>query len=73
MDTPKRSLVKAAIWEGLGFITLLIVGLCTLQDNLVDIGYMTVIFYIIRLLMFAVHEQIWERYIFWGRVRRPPQ
>lgn len=71
MDTPKRSLTKALVWEGLGVITLFIVGLCMLSGNAVEIGYMTIIFYCIRILMFVAHEQIWERYIFWGRVRRP--
>ena len=69
MDTPKRSLAKALVWETSGFITLLIVGMLTVGCTK-EVGLMTLVFYAIRFLMFFAHEQMWTRYIRWGKVRR---
>jgi uncharacterized membrane protein len=70
MDTPKRSLVKALVWELTGIITLLIVGALVFGLTK-QVGLLTVVFYFIRILMFVAHEQVWTRWIRWGKVRRP--
>jgi len=69
MDTPRRSFAKAVIWELTGIMTMLIVGMLTVK-NQAEVSKMTFLFYGIRFFMFFGHEQLWTRYIKWGKVHR---
>ena len=69
MDSPKRSIAKAVVWELSGLLTLLVVGTLMLKQP-VAIGCLAVVFYLVRIVMFFVHEQVWTRFISWGKVRR---
>lgn len=69
MDSPKRSFVKAVVWELTGILTLLLVGTLMLGQTKA-IGCLAVVFYIIRVAMFFVYEQIWVRWVKWGKIHR---
>ena len=69
MDSSKRSITKAVVWELSGLLTLLVVGALMLKQPMA-IGCLAVVFYLVRIIMFFLHERIWAKYIRWGKVRR---
>lgn len=65
MDSPRRSLVKALIWNAMGLCVMALVGLL-LTGSLAVGGVMAVINTAVGLTMYVVYERVWDR-IAWGR------
>ena len=65
MDSPRRSLVKALIWNAIGLCVMALVGLL-LTGSLAVGGVMAVINTAVGLTMYVVYERVWDR-IAWGR------
>lgn len=65
METRRRSLVKAVIWNLIGLAVMAIVGLVATGSAAVG-GAMALINTAVGLVMYLVYERIWSR-IRWGR------
>lgn len=65
METRRRSLVKAVIWNLIGLAVMAIVGLAATGSAAVG-GAMALINTAVGLVMYLVYERIWSR-IRWGR------
>ena len=63
-ESRKRSWLKAITWRIIGIILLVIIGVCLL-DNWKQITHITIIFHVIRLILYYFHERIWQL-IQWG-------
>lgn len=69
LETKKRSWVKAVVWRITGiFILGLISWLITKSWK--EVTLITLIFHSIRLVLYYIHERIWEK-ISWGRIKHP--
>ncbi len=64
-DTPKRSLVKSITWRIIGIIILGLISWYITKD-LETATIVTVVFHLIRFILYYFHERIWER-INWGQ------
>ena len=69
MDTPARSWAKSLTWRIFGILLLGVISYLTTRDWK-SMALITVIFHGSRLVLYYVHERIWER-VDWGRVRHP--
>lgn len=65
METRKRTLVKAIVWNIIGLTVMALVGLVMTGSAAVG-GAMAVINTGIGLAMYIVYERVWSR-IPWGR------
>ncbi|MCD6476855.1 MAG: DUF2061 domain-containing protein [Candidatus Aenigmarchaeota archaeon] len=69
-DSKKRSWMKSIVWRTIGIIIMppIIWLVGTLIDNSIAsiVLWTTVIFHSIRMIMYYIHERIWEK-ISWGR------
>lgn len=65
MDTKKRTILKAIVWNIIGLATMLCVGFIA-TGSLSTGGKMAVINTVIGLSMYVVYERIWSR-VHWGR------
>ena len=65
METRRRSLVKAVIWNLIGLAVMALVGLAATGSAAVG-GAMALINTAVGLVMYLVYERIWSR-IRWGR------
>ncbi|SMX37262.1 DUF2061 domain-containing protein [Octadecabacter ascidiaceicola] len=65
MDTPKRTITKAVIWNLIGLATMAIVGLIATGSLAVG-GAMALVNAALGLSMYFVYERIWNR-VSWGR------
>ncbi len=65
METRRRSLVKAVIWNLIGLAVMALVGLVATGSAAVG-GAMALINTAVGLVMYLVYERIWSR-IRWGR------
>ena len=69
MDTRRRSWAKAITWRVLG--VLLLGGIAyAFTGSIVDSLWVTLVFTVIRLVLYYVHERMWEK-IRWGKVTHP--
>lgn len=68
METPKRSIVKAVIWNVIGLISMSLVGLWATGSLAVG-GKLAVINTLIGMSCYIVYERVWAR-ISWGRLGR---
>jgi len=66
MDRPKRTLVKAIIWNAIGLAVMSAVGFLLTGSAAVG-GAMAVINTLIGLSIYVIYERVWAR-ISWGRV-----
>ena len=66
METPRRTLVKAVLWNVMGLTVMSLVGLVMTGSAAVG-GTMAVINTVIGLTMYVLYERLWAR-INWGRV-----
>ncbi|WP_294620743.1 DUF2061 domain-containing protein [uncultured Roseovarius sp.] len=66
METPRRTLVKAVLWNVMGLTVMSLVGLVMTGSAAVG-GAMAVINTAIGLTMYVLYERLWAR-INWGRV-----
>jgi uncharacterized membrane protein len=65
METPRRTLVKAVLWNVIGLIVMSLVGLVMTGSAAVG-GAMAMINTVIGLTMYVIYERLWAR-INWGR------
>ena len=65
MDTRKRTLVKAIIWNVIGLMTMLAVGFIATGSFAVG-GAMAVVNTLVGLSMYVVYERVWAG-VTWGR------
>lgn len=65
METKKRSLLKAVIWNILGLATMSLVGLAATGSAAVG-GTMALINTVIGFSLYILYERLWSR-IRWGR------
>ena len=69
MDTPARSWVKSITWRILGIVLLGIISYLITRDWK-EMAVITAIFHGIRVVLYYVHERVWER-VDWGRLTHP--
>ena len=69
MDTPTRSWVKSITWRILGIILLGGISYLITKDWK-EMAIITAIFHGIRVILYYLHERMWE-HIAWGRPRHP--
>jgi uncharacterized membrane protein len=69
MDTSRRSWIKSITWRIIGIVILGAISYKLTHDLKAMTG-ITLIFNAIRLILYYVHERIWER-IHWGKIRHP--
>ncbi len=67
MERPKRTLVKAVIWNLIGLVTMGVVGLAMTGSATVS-GAMALINTAIGLSVYVIYERVWAR-IRWGTAR----
>ena len=65
MDTPKRTLIKAVIWNGIGLICMALVGFVA-TGSVTTGGAMALVNTAIGLSLYVVYERVWAR-VRWGR------
>ncbi|MCR9112329.1 MAG: DUF2061 domain-containing protein [Rhodobacteraceae bacterium] len=66
METARRTLVKAVLWNALGLVVMGVVGL-VMTGSVALGGAMAVLNTAIGLACYIVYERIWSR-IRWGRL-----
>lgn len=65
MDSRKRTLTKALIWNVIGLITMILVGVVATGSVAVG-GTMAAVNAALGLSMYAIYERVWAR-IQWGQ------
>lgn len=65
MDTPKRTLAKALIWNAIGLAMMLMVGFIATGSFALG-GAMAVVNAALGLSMYVIYERVWDR-VRWGR------
>lgn len=62
----KRTLIKGITWEGSGLVTLFLIMYFGIVPNAMVASVWTIIYTVIRVSMYYVHERIWKR-TSWGK------
>ncbi len=65
METRRRTLVKAVLWNVLGLTVMALVGLALTGSAAIG-GAMAVINTVLGFTMYVIYERVWSR-IDWGR------
>lgn len=65
METRKRSLVKAVVWNFIGFCTMTLVGLAATGSASIG-GAMALVNTALGFACYLIYERFWAR-ITWGR------
>lgn len=65
MDSRKRTLAKALVWNAIGLIMMMIVGFVA-TGSLALGGAMAVVNAALGLSLYVIFERVWDR-IHWGR------
>ena len=65
METRRRTLVKAIVWNLMGLLVMSLVGLAMTGSAAIG-GAMAVVNTVIGLSMYVAYERIWSR-MGWGR------
>lgn len=65
METAKRSLLKAVLWNGLGLVSMTLTGLY-LTGSVTLGGALAAMNTLIGFTVYMIYERIWAR-IAWGR------
>lgn len=68
METPKRTIAKAASWQLLGLLTMAVIG-WFFTGSLAAAGSMALVTAVCGLVCYVLHERLWNR-IAWGRGER---
>jgi len=66
METRRRTLVKAVLWNVIGLTVMSLVGLAMTGSAAVG-GAMAVVNTVLGLIMYVFYERLWAR-INWGRL-----
>ena len=69
MDTKMRSWVKSIVWRIVGIVLLAAISYL-ITDSWKETSIITVLFHLIRVILYYFHERLWER-ISWGRLKHP--
>ena len=69
MDQRKRSWAKAITWRITGIILLGAIAYL-FTGSLIESLEVTAVFTVVRLILYYVHERIWER-VRWGKIVHP--
>lgn len=69
MDTSARSWAKSITWRVIGVVMLGVITYLITRDWK-EMAVITVIFHGIRLILYYLHERVWE-HVNWGRVKHP--
>ena len=69
IETRKRAWVKSLIWRILGIFILGFISWCITKDWK-EMSLITVLFHGIRVVLYYLHERIWDR-VGWGRIKHP--
>lgn len=65
MDSPRRSWIKAILWNLLGLVTMSVVGLMMTGSAAVG-GAMALVNTVLGFTLYLLYERLWAR-IKWGR------
>lgn len=65
MDTRERTIVKALIWNGIGFAMMMLVGFLATGSFALG-GTMAVVNTALGLSMYFIYERVWNA-VRWGR------
>lgn len=65
----QRSIAKSVVWRAIGVALLGGISFAV-TGSWTESLYVTVTFNVIRIVLYVVHERIWER-IGWGRLPEP--
>ncbi|MCF2869958.1 DUF2061 domain-containing protein [Octadecabacter sp. G9-8] len=65
MDTRKRTIVKALIWNVIGLLTMIMVGFIATGSFKLG-GVMAAVNTLIGLSMYVIYERVWAQ-VRWGR------
>jgi len=66
VETPKRTLVKSALWSAMGCAVMAVVGFVA-TGSFAAGGAMAIVNTAIGLLMYVLYERAWAR-VSWGRI-----
>ncbi len=69
LESNIRAWVKSFVWRLLGIIILGTIS-WAITDSWKEMSLITLIFHSIRVILYYIHERVWER-ISWGRVKHP--
>ena len=65
MDTKRRTIVKAFVWQLMGLVTMSLIG-WIVTGSLAESSLITVIGTICSFVTYVLHERVWSR-VRWGR------
>lgn len=65
METRRRSVVKAVLWNAMGLIVMTLVGLLATGSAAIG-GTLAIVNTVIGLTMYVIYERVWAG-ISWGR------
>jgi uncharacterized membrane protein len=68
-ETHARAWIKSIVWRILGIFILGLIS-WTITHSWRDMTLITVFFHGIRVILYYLHERLWER-ISWGRIKHP--
>lgn len=68
METRRRTVIKAVIWQIMGLVVMVAVG-WALTGSIATGGWFAVINTVIGFTSYVLYERVWSR-IGWGRVPR---
>ena len=66
MDSKTRTLIKALIWNAIGFLTMCLVGFLA-TGSFTTGGAMALVNTALGLTMYVIYERIWAK-VAWGRI-----
>lgn len=69
LETHTRAWVKSIVWRILGIVILGAIS-WLVTHNWKEMTIITVIFHVVRVILYYFHERVWER-IPWGRIKHP--
>ncbi len=68
-ETHTRAWIKSIVWRLLGIVILGAIS-WIITRSWREMSLITILFHSIRIVLYYLHERIWER-IHWGRVKHP--
>jgi uncharacterized membrane protein len=66
METRRRSLVKASVWQGLGLLSMMLIG-WLVTGSMAVAGGLAAANTVVGFAAYLLHERLWAR-IAWGKV-----
>jgi len=69
LETHARAWAKSLVWRAVGIVLLGFIS-WTITHSWKEMTTITVFFHGIRVILYYIHERLWER-IGWGRIKHP--